>query len=210
MRLFVLTRHGRSTLNEEGRVNGDPSVPVPLTADGRAAAGRLGTQLVNLPIDLCVHTRFARTLETAECILGDRRVPLVEQPLLDDIDVGELEGEPIDEYEAWKRAHPSHAEPFPGGESLDDAAWRYARAFRALLVRPESTILVVCHEIPIRYALNAAGGSDRLDGPEHRVPNATPYLFDERSLESAAAGIERLLQEAGRDAARAGEPGVTG
>jgi broad specificity phosphatase PhoE len=210
VRLFVLTRHGRSALNVERRVNGDPSVPVPLTADGRAAAGRLGTQLANLPIDLCVHTRFARTRETAECILRDRRVPLVEEPLLDDIDVGELEGDPIDEYEAWKRQHPSRAEPFPGGESLDDAARRYAEAFRALLARAEPTILVVCHEIPIRYALNAAGGSDRLDGPEHRVPNATPYLFDESALERAAEGIERLLQEAGRDAARAGEPGVTG
>ena len=72
------------------------------------------------------------------------------------------------------------------------------------------TILAVCHEIPIRYALNAAAGSDRLDGPEHRIPNATPYLFDESALERAAEGIERLLQATGRDAARAGEPGVTG
>jgi broad specificity phosphatase PhoE len=194
VRLFVLTRHAHSTLNEEGRVNGDPSVPVPLTADGRAEAERLGTQLTNLPIGLCVHTRFARTRETAECILRGRRVPLVEEPLLDDIDVGRLEGEPIDAYEAWKREHPSRAEPFPGGESLDDAARRYARAFRALLARPEPTVLVVCHEIPIRYALNAAGGSDRLDGPEHRIPNATPYLFDESTLERAAEGIERLLR----------------
>ena len=40
-------------------------------------------------------------------------------------------------------------------------------------------MLVVCHEIPVRYALNAAAGSDDLDGPEHAIPNATPYLFDE-------------------------------
>jgi broad specificity phosphatase PhoE len=210
VRIFVLTRHARSTLNVEGRVNGDPSVPVPLTEDGRAEAGRVRTQLANLPLDLCVHTRFGRTLETAECILGDRKVRLVEEPLLDDIDVGELEGEPIDLYEAWKRRHPSRAAPFPGGESLDDAARRYARAFRALLARPEMTILAVCHEIPIRYALNAAAGSDRLDGPEHRIPNATPYLFDESALERAAEGIERLLQATGRDAAGAGERGVTG
>ena len=58
MRLFVLTRHAHSTLNAEGRVNGDPSVPVPLTADGRAAAARLGRQLAQLPLELCVHTRF--------------------------------------------------------------------------------------------------------------------------------------------------------
>jgi broad specificity phosphatase PhoE len=119
-------------------------------------------------------------------------VPILEEPLLDDIDVGELEGEKIDDYRAWKRAH-TRADPFPGGESLDDAARRYARAFRNLLARKETSMLVVCHEIPIRYALNAAAGSDDLDGPEHAIPNATPYLFDETALERAATRIEELV-----------------
>jgi broad specificity phosphatase PhoE len=117
---------------------------------------------------------------------------MLEVPLLDDIDVGDLEGDTIEAYEAWKRAHPARADPFPGGESLDDAARRYARGFRTLLERAERTILVVCHEIPVRYALNAASGSDELDGPDHSIPNATPYLFDEESLARAAARIERL------------------
>jgi broad specificity phosphatase PhoE len=191
VRLFVLTRHGRSTMNDEGRVNGDPSVPVPLTEAGRAEAARLGRQLAELPIDLCVHTRFPRTRETADAILAGRDVPRFEQPLLDDIDVGELEGETVAAYETWKRAH-GRGDAFPGGENLDAAARRYARGFRELVARAERTILVVCHEIPIRYALNAAAGSDELDGPDHSVPNATPYLFDEESLARAAIRIELL------------------
>jgi broad specificity phosphatase PhoE len=197
VRLFIFVRHAHSTLNVEGRVNGDPEVPVPLTEQGREEAAALGHQLVQLPIGLCVNTRFARTRETADAILGERDVPRLEEPLLDDIDVGELEGVTIDEYRAWKRGH-ARADAFPGGESLDDAALRYARAFRGLLERPESSILVVCHEIPIRYALNAAGGSDELDGPEHQIPNATPYLFDEAALERAATGIERITPTGGR------------
>ena len=59
-------------------------------------------------------------------------MPLLEEPLLDDIDVGDLEGETIDEYRAWKRAH-AGTSAFPGGESLDDAARRYAAAFERLL-----------------------------------------------------------------------------
>ena len=136
MRLFVLTRHAHSTLNAEGRVNGDPTVPVPLTRDGIEEAARLGTQLANVPFELCVHTRFARTRETAEAILGTRDVPFLEQPLLDDIDVGELEGDTVEAYRAWKRAH-RRSDRFPGGESLDDAARRYARAYRELLARPD-------------------------------------------------------------------------
>jgi probable phosphoglycerate mutase len=192
VRLFVLSRHGESTLNLENRVNGDPSVPVPLTESGREAAMRLGAQVAGAPIELGVHTRFARTRETLEIALAGRPVPFFEEPLLDDIDVGDLEGDTLDAYRAWKHAH-GRSEPFPGGESLDDAARRYARAFRSLLARPEQCVLVVCHEIPLRYALNAAAGSDELDGPARLIANATPYLFDERSLERAAARIESLV-----------------
>ncbi|HEY2073572.1 MAG TPA: histidine phosphatase family protein [Gaiellaceae bacterium] len=190
MRLFILTRHAHSMLNLEGRINGDPSVPVPLTEEGRVEAERLGHQLARVEIDVCVHTRFTRTRETAEYILRGREVPFLEEPLLDDVDVGDLEGMSLDAYHAWKREH-TRADPFPGGESLDDTARRYARAFRALLDRGETTMLVVCHEIPIRYALNAAAGSDDLDGPEHSIPNATPYLFDDDNLRRAVEGIER-------------------
>jgi broad specificity phosphatase PhoE len=188
VRLFILARHGHSTLNVESRVNGDPSVAVPLTEDGRAQAALLGLQLSELPLELCVHTRFGRTLETARLALAGRDVPFVEEPLLDDIDVGDLEGASIADYRAWKAAH-ARSVPFPGGESLDDAARRYATGFTSLLERPERCTLVVCHEIPIRYALNAAAGSADPDGPAHAIPNATPFLFDETALRRAA---ERL------------------
>ena len=191
MRLFVIARHGESTLNEERRVNGDPAVPVALTDKGRDEGRLLGQQLAHLPLDLCLHSRFGRTLETAQIALAGRSVSFVTEPLLDDIDVGELEGRTLDDYRAWKRAH-TRADPFPGGESLDDAARRYARAFRIVLARPEQTILVLTHEIPLRYAINAADGSDDLDGPAHQLANATPYLFDEAALERAATQIERL------------------
>ena len=191
MRLFVLARHGESTLNLENRINGDPAVPVALTETGRSEARRLGQQVAHLPLELCVHSQFRRTLETAQIALAGRAVPFLSEPLLDDIDVGELEGHTLDEYRAWKRAH-TRVDPFPGGESLEDAARRYARAFQIVLGRPEQTILVVTHEIPLRYAINAADSSDDLDGPAHRLANATPYLFDEEALARAATQIERL------------------
>ena len=191
MQLFILTRHGESTLNLEQRINGDPSVPVALTEKGREEARLLGQQIKHIPVDLCVHTRFARTHETAEIALEGRDVPFQVEALLDDIDVGDLEGVPLQEYRAWKREH-VRSDDFPGGESLDDAARRYAEAFRKLLQRSEQSILVVMHEIPLRYAINAADGSDDLDGPAHQLANATPYLFDEKALSRAVEGILRL------------------
>jgi broad specificity phosphatase PhoE len=153
----------------------------------------LGLQIRHLPLDACVHTRFGRTVETAELALEGREVPLLEEPLLDDIRIGELEGQTIDEYRAWKREH-SRADRFPGGESLDEAAARYARGYRALLALPYECVVVVCHEIPVRYALNAAGDSDDLDAPVHDVPNATPMLFDEPALARAAERIEAVAR----------------
>ena len=195
MRLFVVARHAQSTLNVERRVNGDPTVPVALTEQGREEARQLGIQIANVPFEMCVHTRFERTRETASIALAGRDVPFAVEPLLDDIDVGELDGSSLDEYRAWKRAH-TRGDRFPGGESLDQAAERYARGWAAILATRHSVVLVVCHEIPLRYALNGAGGSDSLDGPVRELRNATPYLFTEAGLERAIAGIERVLPNA--------------
>jgi broad specificity phosphatase PhoE len=191
-RLFVFARHAESVLNLERRVNGDPTRDVDLTERGRLESAQLGQQLEGLSVEVCLHTRFPRTARTAEIALARRNVPLEVEPLFDDIDVGDLEGARIEEYRAWKHDH-ARTDPFPGGESLNDAARRYVDGFRALLAGPHSSVLVVTHEIPIRYALNGAAGSDTLDGPAHEIANATPYLFDEPGLERAAAGIDRLV-----------------
>jgi broad specificity phosphatase PhoE len=191
MELYVISRHAESTLNFESRINGDPSVAVPLTEKGRAEARLLGQQLAHVPLELCVHTRFTRTRETAEIALAGRDVRFEQIAAFDDIDVGDLEGQTIDQYRAWKREH-TRRDPFPGGESLDAAALRYADAYEQLLDRAESAILVVAHEIPLRYAINAADGSDDLDGPAHQLANATPYLFDADALQHAVTQIRRL------------------
>jgi len=191
VRLAILVRHGQSELNVSRHVNGDPAVPVALTEQGRAESEALGTQLAGVALDLCVHTRFGRSRQTAEIALAGRDVPFEVEPLLDDIRLGDLEGRTIDEYRAWKREH-VRADPFPGGESLDDAARRYATAYERLLARAEATILVVCHEIPVRYAVNAAAGSDELDGPAHEIRNAVPHLFDEDGLRRAVERIRVL------------------
>jgi probable phosphoglycerate mutase len=163
---------------------------VPLTDLGIAQAQLLGLQLRELPIDLCVHTRFPRTRQTAALALEGRDVPFREEPLLDDVNVGDLDGLPIADYRAVKR-RVGRTEPFPGGESLSDAAHRYARAFRAL-AREEGTVLVVCHEIPVRYAVNASSAAVVLDRPVHDVPNATPFLFSPEALARAADCIDQL------------------
>lgn len=191
MRIFLLARHGESLFNLAGVVNADPSLDRGLSEVGREEARALGAQVDGLAIDLLVTSRFPRAQETGAIALEGRAVPHVVLPDLDDVRIGELEGKTLADYRAWKRGR-ARSDPFPGGESLDDAASRYAGAYRDVLARTERTILVVCHEIPVRYAVNGAAGSTNLDAPVHDIRNAVPYLFDERGLQTAADRIEQL------------------
>jgi broad specificity phosphatase PhoE len=195
VRILLLARHGQSLFNVEGIVNGDPARDRGLSPLGASQAAHLEGQLAALAIDLCVTSEFPRAKETARLALGSRAdaTATIVDAGLNDVQIGELEGESLDAYHAWKRGHPAGA-AFPGGESLGDAARRYADAFDRLLGRPEGTVLCVCHEIPVRYAVNAAHGSDKLNGPIHDVANATPYVFDAAGLGRA---IPRLRELAG-------------
>jgi probable phosphoglycerate mutase len=191
MRLFVIARHAESTLNAERRVNGDPSRPVGLTDKGRLEAAELGAQIAGISIDVCVHTRFPRTRETAALALAGREIPFLVEPLLDDIKIGELDGASLERYREWKHGHPRSV-PFPGGESLDQAALRFADGYEALLALDARAVFVATHEIPLRYVLNGAGGSDELDGPVHEIANAMPYLLDGPAVERAIERIRAL------------------
>jgi len=191
MRLFVLARHGQSLFNVDKVVNGDPALDRGLSEQGIEEAERLGGEIAALPIDLTAVSPFPRALQTANIALGNRQVPHLVDDDLGDVRIGELEGKTLDEYRAAP-AHTNRKERFPGGESLDEAAMRYADALERLLARAERTILVVCHEIPARYVVNAAGGSDDLNGPLRAVANATPYLFDDASLRRAVERIREL------------------
>jgi broad specificity phosphatase PhoE len=193
MRVFLVARHGQSLFNVDKVVNGDPALDRGLSEQGIAEAELLAGQLAALPLDLVAVSPFPRALQTANIALAGREVQHLVDEDLGDVRIGELEGKSLDAYRDMP-AHSNRRERFPGGESLDEAALRYASAFSRLLARDEAATLVVCHEIPVRYLANAAGGSSELNGPLKFVANATPYLFDETSLSRA---VERIRQLAG-------------
>lgn len=193
MRLFLVARHGQSLFNIDDVVNGDPALDRGLSEQGIEEAERLAGQLAGLPLDLVAVSPFPRALQTANIALEGRKVPHLVDDDLGDVRIGELEGSSLDEYRQAP-AHSNRKARFPGGESLDEAAMRYVAAFARLLARDEPTTLAVCHEIPVRYLVNSAGGSDSLDGPLHSVGNAAPYLFEETALRRA---VERIRELAG-------------
>ena len=193
MRIFLLSRHGQSLFNVAGIVNGDPLLDRGLSEQGIAEAERLGGQIDPIGLDVLIVSPFPRAVQTANIALGVRRIPREVDDDLGDVRLGDLEGWTTADYRAHK-CHLDRDTPFPNGESLNDAARRYADAFERLLERDERVTLVVCHEIPVRYAVNAANDSDDLDGPLHDLANAAPYLFDDAALRRA---VERIRELAG-------------
>ena len=186
---MILARHAESEYSSLGLLNGDPTNPVWLTLSGIQQAHALGDALRDEHLDLCVITELPRTSETADIALKGREVPRLVVPALNDPLYGRFEGARLEEYRAWASVQPSSAVPEPGGESRLAIVERYFRAFRTLLARPEETILVVAHSLPLAYALGAREGR----APAARVPlveYATPYPFTAAELAAAAQLLE--------------------
>jgi broad specificity phosphatase PhoE len=181
MRTAILARHGETTLNVQGLVNGDLAVPCPLTGRGEKQSRRLGELLAGERIDLCVTSEFERTKRTAELALDGREVPRLVVSELNDPLYGRFEGGPLETYRYWAGSAASGDSPGGDGESRLAIVERYVRGFRAVLTRPEETVLVVCHSLPVAYALDARGGRV----PARRVPlvdSAFPYRFTAEEL----------------------------
>jgi broad specificity phosphatase PhoE len=190
MQLLILARHGESEYSLRGLLNGDPDADVGLTERGKEESRRLGRELAGEPLDLAVHTGFPRTHATLELALAGRDVPIVEERRLADPRAGSFEGLTLDEYRAWAWNESSRVEAPGGGESRLAIVTRYAAAYRALLERPEQTILAVIHALPIAYLLIARDGEPPRPRVDLHVEHALPYPFTQEELERSLAVLD--------------------
>lgn len=140
----VLARHGESETAARRVVGGD----APLTGVGQEQARSLGRRLAALPFDVCLTSGALRARETAALALVGRNVPCEVLEELGDIDFGVFEGGSLEEYRAWIASHPPD-EPAPAGESRADTVRRFVRAYRSVLERAESHVLVVAHGLTL-------------------------------------------------------------
>jgi broad specificity phosphatase PhoE len=193
-RRFTFVRHARTVYNDLGLLNGDPNLPVPLDATGRVSAAALAPAFAQAPLDLALHTRFARTRETLYLLLARRPdVPVAVEAAFDDVDVGEFEGQALQTYRSWRVSHgPEQA--VPAGESRLGALARYADGCARVLARRDArSVLLVVHDVPIRFLRNALLGADPLDGPVRTVANLERLSVSEAQLGAALAVMRRRL-----------------
>jgi probable phosphoglycerate mutase len=186
----IMARHGESDYSARGLVNGDPSVPVALTEEGRAQAALLGEKLRGREIDLCATSDFLRAQETADLALAGRAVPRLVLPELGDIHMGSYEGVTLEAYRRWAHNCAPTEEGPEGGESRAQAVRRYVKGFGIVASRPERTVLVVSHSLPLRYVLEAADGVD----PQPAMGQADYATAYELSAAQLRSAIDRLAR----------------
>lgn len=195
MKELILARHAHAESNAGEFVNSTPPGGG-LSDDGREEARLLGELVASDPIDIGFSSRLLRTQQTLDLALAGRSVPRVVEPLLDEIGFGSFDGGSLATYREWAWEHEPDAPCPGGGESRTAAALRFAGALSALLARPEETLLVVSHALPIRYVLDASDGRFPAARLEH-VPHATPFRLRCQAVRLAAETL-RAWAEAPR------------
>src|SRR6185312_1160456 len=155
---LILVRHGETAYNARGLMNPDSELEARLSADGEAAARRLGRALGPEPIDAIVTSPRLRARRTAELLAGRRDVEVRDLDDLAEIRAGSFEAGPVATFQEWVLATPPET-PAPGGEGVLTAARRYLAAARLIRADPAAVIVAVTHNLPMRMLVNAAGGA---------------------------------------------------
>lgn len=137
----MLVRHAPTEYSTSYRVNGDPSVPVGLTSEGKTACRELQTSIG--AVGSCVVSGFDRCLQTAGLLVGDQ-VDVVVEPRLGELDHGVFEGGPFLDYAHWLAEHGPWSRPPRAAESQAEGIARMAAGLLAALDHPAPR-LVVAH-----------------------------------------------------------------
>ncbi|GER39733.1 phosphoglycerate mutase [Striga asiatica] len=146
----ILVRHGQSTWNAEGRIQGSSDFSV-LTPKGESQAETSRQMLLDDTFDVCFSSPLTRSKRTAEIIWGSREEEIITESNLREIDLysfqGLLKNEGKERYGAAYRQWQIDAVNFNiDGHYPVRELWSRARSCWAKILTHESrSILVVAH-----------------------------------------------------------------
>lgn len=171
MRLYII-RHGETEWNTVRRLQGQTDIA--LNENGRSLAKVTARALQDVPFDLAYTSPLIRAVETAQIILGDRKVPLIPDERIREISFGELEGHsilpefdeiPDPEFHYFFDA-PEKYRPPAGGETIQSLCCRTGDFLEELTAKKElehSIILVSVHGAASRALLTHITGCELRD-----------------------------------------------
>ncbi|GGL85211.1 histidine phosphatase family protein [Nakamurella endophytica] len=158
---LYLVRHGESTWNVAGRVQGQADA-ARLTARGREQVRAAAARLAGVGARRLVTSDLARARETADIVGAATGLDPWPTPLLREMDLGRWQGLPSDEAAArWADLAaddpwtPDDRRRPPGGESTADVRARVAALLASPLVTEvDGAVVLVSHGDTIRVAVS--------------------------------------------------------
>lgn len=191
-------RHGQSTWNAEGRVQGQ-AVHVPLTATGQHQAQAAARFLRGCAARHVFSSDLARALQTAAPIARTLGVTPLPEPALREQSLGSLEGLLACGLTARETPSGEHVTSirWGGGESIADVHRRVGAFLSRLLAgSPGQDIVLVTHGGTIRVAVACLRGLgphevDWLDVPNGSVTTVTCLGERARAVMTTAPGRRR-------------------
>ena len=158
---LILVRHGRTSWNVQGRVQGGGG----LDEVGRAQVAALTQRLAAEPIAAVYASPAWRARQTAQPLADALGLPVRRRSLLRDMDYGRYAGAFVadvmrddpDLLHRW-RTEPQNV-TFDGGENLAALRGRIERFIRDMAAaHPEGTVFAATHDSPVRMAVAIAHG----------------------------------------------------
>ncbi len=159
--MLTLVRHGRTTANAAGLLQG--RVDNPLDELGEAQAVAVGLAIGDESIDRIVCSPLLRARQTAQTIADRAGVNIEFDDRFVELDYGEYDSIPLSDLPAdvWAQWLEDPQFTPPGGESLLDLRHRVWSALEELTqAASDSHVVVVCHTTPIKAAVQWALGVD--------------------------------------------------
>lgn len=161
--ILHLVRHGQSTWNLEGRLQGQ-TMSVPLTDLGRRQAAAAVTHLSRYSLAAVWSSDQWRALHTAQLIAAPHHLDVTATALLREQALGDLEGRLIRELgEGWAPEGQFSGEVAPdGGESLQQVHQRMLRLCDALGSQfgDGDEVALISHGDTLRVLLAVLAGRD--------------------------------------------------
>jgi probable phosphoglycerate mutase len=148
--ILYCVRHGESTYNLEGRLQGQSDEPR-LSPLGRRHAAALAEAMSSLPIEAIYASPLARAMETAQPLADALKLPIHADDRLKEINIGIFQGllaaEIGDVHPAETARWRSNDADFriPGGESRRELMQRAQAAFEEIRGAPWRQVAVVAH-----------------------------------------------------------------
>jgi probable phosphoglycerate mutase len=138
----ILIRHASTSYSSRYLVNGDPSVRLPINAEGVAACHRLRNSGIVRRPRTWITSAFARTQQTAVLLAGPMQLELHVDARLNEIDYGDFEGGPFLDYAVWLGRHGPCIRPPGAAESQRETFVRMLTGVRDALRLPGPRAIV--------------------------------------------------------------------